>query len=312
MHPSDVHFIDSGDFKFDFHNGRATSSVARNGFLDPEIASEGLKAVDKIILSDGEQVAWAPPQAKPVIPDWSQNKSIAHYFGRVGYQTWPCWFYHPTEKEVLIKDAKEAFERFGIQRRKATDRERAQFGAGEWVWDTPDGCLWQSQPYPKNVPGKFDPNIGAQGKNYVPRAPDPQIAQHALIEQLVTAMQGGQNQFLGQLIAAMGGRPPAAPGAAGVPEGIDAADWKEFQEFQEFKRQRACIPVSTMDGRPAEPDGEKAEWIAKAEECGIKIDRRWSAEKIRNHVMTELERRLAEAENANVALSDSIAALANE
>src|ERR1017187_1691633 len=93
------------------------------GLLDPEIAKEG----EKVIYSDGETIQWTPPPPRPVMPDWSQIKSIARYFNRHGFQPWPAWLYHPTEEPRLLKDAKDG-EEIGIVYRHATTDEHARYG----------------------------------------------------------------------------------------------------------------------------------------------------------------------------------------
>ena len=66
------------------------------GVLAREIAEEG----QPVAISD--EVGWAPPPVKPIIPDYSEVKSIKHYFGRSGYKTFPAWFYHPKEPKRLV------------------------------------------------------------------------------------------------------------------------------------------------------------------------------------------------------------------
>src|SRR6266436_1664891 len=129
------------------------------GVLDLEIAGEG----QKVILSDGEQVAWTPPPPRPVVPDWSQIKSIQQYFNRTGYRVWPSWLYHPTEEARLVKDQDEAAE-LGVCYREATPDEHNRYGK-KHVWDWTNESQWRPTPY--HAP-KFDPQKPAQGKVYIP------------------------------------------------------------------------------------------------------------------------------------------------
>src|SRR5262245_24120542 len=124
------------------------------GYLDPEIAGEG----QKVLLSDGEQVDFSPPPPKPVMPDWSQIKSIRKYFGRTKHAVYPAWLYHPTEPARVVKNADEAAV-LGVCYRDATVDERGRYGITH-TWDWKDGCLWRAIPY---GPPKLDLNNLGQG-----------------------------------------------------------------------------------------------------------------------------------------------------
>lgn len=259
--------VTSGDFQFDFHTGRPVSRVGQRMALDPEIANEGQKAV---ILSDGDVVSYNPPSVKAVIPDWSEIKSIKHYFHRTGYRAWPAWFYHPDGHSRLFKDAQEA-SGVGITLRAATFAEKGQYGR-DWVWDISES-VWSPIPYPGTQ--KFDPNNVGQGKTYVASPPNPRVAQNELLAELIptvvaavtTALKGG--------------------GAMNAPPSVDPKEWDEFLAFQAFKKTQEALG----EDKPKAVDPERAEWEAKAKDAGIKVDGRWSLVKLREHVAAELEKR---------------------
>ncbi len=245
---------------------------AQVGVLDPEIAGEG----EKIIMSDGDTVTWTPPPAKPVIPDWSQVKSLRKYFGRVGLQVWPAWLYHPTEPARLLKDAHEAAE-LGICFRETTSDERAQFGGTRHRWAWRDDCKWRPDPY--NVVA-FDPTKPGHGKYYIATPANPIVAQDALLERLIPLVTAS-------VVAAMKG------GGGSAPAHVSAGDWKEFQEFQAWKK--SVETVETLVDEAAKPawientgnalaGDERSAWEERAHNKGIKVDGRWSLERLKAEV----------------------------
>jgi len=236
------------------------------GYLDPEIAGEG----SKIILSDGEQVNWSPPPPKPVMPDWSGIKSIQKYFNRSGYVVWPAWLYHPTQEPRLVKNAHEAAE-LGICYREASFDEKGRYGR-DHVWDWKDDCEWRPQPFGKAV---FDPKNPGHGKTYVPSAPNPIVAQNQLLEALIPTVTAAV------VTALKGGAGPAAPAH------IDPAQWEEFLAFQAFKKTTQA--VDALDEKsPAlnfgHGEDDRAMWEEAAKRKGIKVDGRWSLERLRAEV----------------------------
>ena len=249
------------------------------GYLDPEIAGEGVK----VIHSDGEQVNWTPPPVRPVMPDWSQIKSIQKYFNRSGYQTWPSWLYHPTEAPRIVKNAEEAGE-LGVCYREATDDERAKYGK-KTVWDWADDSKWRPTPYERDL--KFDPTKLGQGKTYIPTAPNPRVAQHELVEALIPQVAAA----VAQALKATG---PSAPAH------IDPKQWDAFLQFQAFQK-----TAETVDALKEESDAslasahtnalsavysedddadERSLWIDEAKRLNVKIDGRWSLERIKEAV----------------------------
>lgn len=252
------------------------------GSLSPEIAGEG----QKVIMSDGELITWNPPPPKPVMPDWSEIKSIRHYFNRTGFRVWPAWLYHPTDDARIVKNADEAAE-LGVCYREASIDEKGRYGL-DHVWDWKDDSQWRPTPYPGTT--KYNPNRIEQGKNYVPTAPNPVHAQHDLAALLIP-------QVAAAVAAALKSTGPAAPAK------VDPAQWDAFLEFQAWQKTREAVDVltepeaaaDTGQEEPAEPqqpnplaaltpEQDRALWLEEAARKGIKIDKRWSLERIKTEV----------------------------
>lgn len=250
------------------------------GYLDPEIAGEGAK----VILSDGEHVSWNPPPARPIMPDWSEIKSIARYFHRTGYEVYPAWLYHPTEEPRLVKNADEA-AKLGVCYRQATIEEKGRYGLNA-VWDWQDDSHWRPQPH---AAPKFDPKKPGQGKTYLPAAPNPANEQSRLLEALVPAVAAA----VAQSLKATG---PAAPAT------IDPKDWDAFLQFQAFQKASQALDVVKETASQEQPgnalagagdlldeSGERADLEAQAAAKGIKVDGRWSNARLK----AELEKAAA-------------------
>lgn len=273
--------IVQGDFKFDIKTGRPVGMAAHRQMLDSSIAGEGEK------VSDGPQrLSWNPRPRKPIIPDMSEIPSIQKYFNRVGFDPWPAWLYHPVHPAILIEDvwdhtydpprrvctAAEAADQLGIRYVRSSADDRRRHGK-EFVWEWDADCLWRPQPYEENLPNRFDYTQPGYGKTYVAQQPDPVQAQNALMRELVEAFKtGGQKNGLDieallTLVKAIKGDPPQATDTAAI-----------------------------MDAAAKTHDDEREAWEVKAREAGIKIDGRWSLDKLRKHVMSELEARIHEAE----------------
>lgn len=244
-------------------------SRADVGVLDPEIAGEG----ERVIHSDGEQISWTPPPAKPVMPDWSQIKSIRKYFGRTGHQVWPAWVYHPTEQPRLLKNADEGAT-IGICYRDATMDERSRYGH-KAVWDWSEDCLWRPQPYPGTQ--KFDPQKPGQGKTYMPAAPNPAVAQNALLEALIPTVTAA-------VVTALKANGP------GAPANIDPQQWEAFLQFQAFQKTAAAVDEVKRDvavnalAAGSDAETEWSLWEEEARSKGIKVDGRWSLERLKSEV----------------------------
>jgi hypothetical protein len=257
------------------------------GVLSPDIAGEGVK----VMLSDGDIVSFNPPAAKPVIPDMSGIKAIAHYFNRTGYRVFPAWLYHPTEEPRVVKDANEAAD-LGVCYREASIDERGRYGR-DHVWDWKDECLWRPQPYEGTL--KFDPLKAAQGKEYIRSPANPVVAQNELVAMLIP-------QVAAAVASALKANGPAAPST------VDPAQWDQFLQFQAWQKTKDVVetvlqpeadpaamktltdyvPIEDEAESPAltnlTPDQERTLWVAEAERKGIKVDGRWNLDRLKSEV----------------------------
>jgi hypothetical protein len=236
------------------------------GVLSPEIAGEG----QQIMNSQGEIVNWNPPPQRLVMPDWSQIKKIQKYFNRKDHSDWPSYIYNKDTGETrIMKNAEEAAQ-FGIGIRKRNEDEAARFGAGN-TWDWEKDSPWRPQPSAKHV------------------KPDPKSTGKILVE--TSRPQVSMEQTVAAVVAAvterMKGQTPSAP------SNVSNSDWDEFQRFIAFKKASELTgmekPEKAVDGGEinanALSDGqEKNLWIEEATSRGIKVDKRWSVDRIKAEV----------------------------
>jgi hypothetical protein len=242
------------------------------GYLDAEIAGEG----QRVVLSDGDQVAWTPPPVKPAIPDMSQIKAIRHYFGRVGYQVYPAWLYHPTEEPRLVKNAQEAAG-LGVCYREATVDEKSRYGI-KHVWDWEEGAQWRPNAWKEP---KFDPNRPGTGKIYTATAPNPVHAQNAMIEALIPKVA----EAVTKVLRSDG---PSAPAH------VDPAQWDAFLQFQAWQKTQGAVNAMAQEIEPAvveanpdaalSPEQERLLWEEEARRKGVKTDGRWSLERLKAEI----------------------------
>lgn len=245
---------------------------AQVGYLDPEIAGEG----QKVILSDGDQVSWTPPPPRPVMPDWSQIKSIARYFNRQGHVVYPAWLYHPTEQPRLVKNADDAAA-LGVCYRKTTADEQGRYGLlSMWDWD--DGSEWRPKPH---GPVKFDPANPGTGKTYIAATANAASSQHQLIQDLIPAVAAAVAQSL-------------KSSGPGTPANVDPKDWDEFVQFKAWQKSKEAVEI-VADEVATEPTGnaldtsepsedEREAWVAEAERKGVKVDKRWGIDRLKAEV----------------------------
>ncbi len=238
------------------------------GYLDPEIAGEGIK------VSLGEKISYNTPATTAPIPDWSKIKltkaadgrviNFQAYFYKTGYEPWPAWLYHPTEPAKLVDDQKAGAE-LGVYYREATQDERMRMGGKTALWDWAKDTLWRPMPYD----GTQKPDIKAYGKELVIARADPALAQNALLAALVEALgkntasasATAQTQLVEALVAALaksGGSLPAAP-------------------VEEAPAESSALSGIT-------PDEERELWKTEAEAKGIKVDGRWSIQRIKDEI----------------------------
>lgn len=242
------------------------------GVLSPDIAGEGAK----VLMVDGEVITFNPSPPKPVMPDWSEIKSIRHYFNRTGFKVFPAWLYHPTEQPRIVKDAHEAAE-LGVCWREATIEEKGRYGL-EHVWDWKEDCEWRQTPF--KTERKYDPRKPEQGKEYIATPVAQATANRELLNTVLPEVTAA-------VVAAL------KQGGSVAPDKIDPKQWESFLAFQAWQKTQQAIdliaPVigNAAEGNalaPTEPipeENERALWEAEAERKGIKVDGRWSLERLK-------------------------------
>jgi len=251
------------------------------GTLSPDIAGEGAK----VIMSDGDVLSFNLPPPKPVMPDWSEIKSIRHYFNRTGFRPFPAWLFHPTEQPRIVKDEFEAAE-LGVCYREASMEEKGRYGR-DHVWDWQDNSPWRPQPYAGTT--KFNPSKLEQGKNYVPTQQSQSSSNRELLNTVLPEVTAA-------VVAAL------KQGGSVNPDKVDSKQWDEFLAFQAWKKTQEAIDEIAPVSFPAEldvedesivdspvltaldPAAERAAWEAEAKSKGIKVDGRWSLERLKTEV----------------------------
>jgi hypothetical protein len=236
------------------------------GYLDRDIAGEG----DGVVLSDGEKVSFTPPPVKSAVPDISAVKSVVRYFHRVGFTPFPCWIYHPTKDPIMVYNQEESSEHGVIYRETSAD-ERARYGRAH-MYDWREDTEWRPSPFPKDI--KFDPNKQYAGKNIVWPTTTGAAMQDALIEKLIP-------QVAASVAAALKLANPQAPA------NVEPKDWSAFQEFLAWQKAGEATREAVRDvveDNAAAPSDERAAWVAEAERLEIKIDKRWSTERLKSEV----------------------------
>lgn len=226
-------------------NPNAIPSKSQVGSLAAEIAGEGYK------VSEGTKGTWTPPPKQQMYPDWSKIAPIAHYFGRSDMQPWPSWIYHKTEQPRIVKDAEEAAQ-YGIIFREATEDER-MIGQTMPRYDFRRGTEWRTQPWPGTQ--GFDVQKMGAGKNYEPPKPNYERAQHDMMGNLVAALQKG-----GTGTGSVDAETIAAIVAATV---------------------KAMQPAPADATQDADEEADRADLISIAEQRGVKVDKRWSTERLK-------------------------------
>lgn len=230
------------------------------GIFNPESIGEGQSM--KVVLSNGEQEEWNPPALQSAFPDWSKVPSIRKYFGRKGGPVYPAWLFHPVESDKRVETAEEA-EELGVFYREATLEERGQFGIQSlWDWKRgEDDLKWRPFPQQRR---KFDPKNAETGKIYQTATASSQPN----IESLVAAVTASV------LTAMKSGAAPSAPAT------VDPKKWERFLEFEAFEKTTEVVNALAS----SEEEDDRATWIAEAERLGMKVDKRWSTERLKSEV----------------------------
>lgn len=246
-------------------------------YLAPEIANEGYHA---------ESFAeWAPAVEEARVPDysWLKGTKFAKYFPKLSgrpyqHQTFPCWLYHPKHEPRLIRDlmkqdgpddaptlvkkAVDIARELGCEYRASTQAEIAQgFPPNRWVIIGD----WRPTPYEKDK--KFNPSKPDTGKHFVSTR-EPAQSNHDMIGGIVAAVMA---QMQTQ---------PAAPAQNNDP------DWIEYQAFKKWKEAMAAGDESVpAPGVNALSDlDERQLWEEEAKAKGIRVDGRWSLERLKAEV----------------------------
>lgn len=247
-------------------SGRRLPARSQVGVVSADILGEG----EKVILSDGNQVVHRRKVPPPVMPDWSKIESIAHYFGREGFAVFPAWLYHPTEPKRIVMNADQAME-LGVCYREATMEERGRYNV-QHVWDWTAETKWRPTPL---VVEKFDPLNPGIGKTLVLARPDARTENNTLLAELIPAVAAAVAKSL-----------QSAEGPQAPPD-LDPARWAAFLEFEAWqKAQQAVEGMAAAGGGALTPTGEaeRAAWEQRAEAKGIRVDRRWSLERLKAEV----------------------------
>lgn len=233
------------------------------GVFDPESIGEG-QSLKAAVLSEGQAEEWNPPALQSAFPDWSKIPQLRKYFGRKGGPVYPAWLFHPTDADRQVHNAEEAGD-LGVIYRETTPDERYQFGK-DAIWDWKKGEEDQQwRPFPQQR-RKFDPNHMETGKIYLP----PTASSQPNIESLVAAVTAS-------VLSAMKATSPVAPSH------VNSKEWDEFLAFQAFKK-----TTETVNALSSEDEGdERTSWLAEAERLGMKVDKRWSTERLKTEVQAK-------------------------
>lgn len=242
-------------------------------YLDPEIRDEGVSA----------EAAWHPAVEKARIPTYEGIKSLRKYFPQysgIPYQhkVFPCWLYNqrtgearliddvfkhqgPDEPPKLIKRGAEIAKELGCEWRKSTQEERGM-GAGPERWAWAKDSEWRPWPaegkavkYPPGMPGEGGKHLVSEKQANASISPD-------MITAIVAAVSA---QFADK---------------TGAPPQYD----QDRAEFEAFKAWRAAQAAHAEPAHNNALHDEKAVLIARAEELGLDVDKRWGAERIRAEI----------------------------
>lgn len=241
-------------------------------YLPAEIANEGQKAGAIVTDNNDGSGDYQPPMDLPHVPDYKGIKSIAKYFPQYSnrpyvHKPFPAWVYHMTKEPMLIHD-------------KINSEGRVIKTAAEWAAEL--GLTWEGPPRMRwNVSGEWNPEPVAAPKSKTAGTGK------VLVEAVKTiASQASDNiaTIIAAVMAAMGkAEKPGTNALAADP------DYAAFLAFKEFQKQAgappAAQPVETQaQGSVLSAEDEKAVLIDAASERGVKIDKRWSVERLKEEL----------------------------
>ena len=72
-------------------------------------------------------------------------------------------------------------------------------------------------------------------------------------------------------------------GASAAPAHVNSKEWEEFLAFQAFKKTTETVNALASE----EADDERSTWIAEADRLGMKVDKRWSTERLKSEVQAK-------------------------
>lgn len=270
------------------------------------------------ILSEGDNAdTWQPFMDKPKIPTYEGIKSIRKYFPQfsgIPYQpnqhVFPAHFYHPDGRTMLIRDkytsedpprleksAKEQAKALGIEYRQSTFEEKAQ-GFPEFRWVFGADCKWRTIPFEAHT--KFDP-VNVQHSKTVVYPQHQSGGGGVSAEQIAAIVSAVASQFEERA---------ARNGKASLATDPEFAEYQQFKQWLASKEVQETVPqakevadildkeVSELNSliapvatnevviggtEAAEADVKQA-LIDEARKRGIKVDGRWSMQRLQTEI----------------------------
>ena len=251
-------------------------------YLDPEIANEGQSAnnwqpgawTNSTPVSEDE---FQPDIEPPHIPDYAmlkKHKNYAKYFRPYRYQPFPAFVYHQTMGERIVRS-----------------KEEAQTLGADWTRFVP---VWFHQTFGRKVmkseaevselglgwaPGRFSENdkvwVSARdmGGKALPIKTDTQRLTEALVAGLTQKKDANfdPTAIAAIVSAVMSAIPQPQPLQSKAPKAEDL-----------MPPELAPVPVKTVD--PLDAMLERTALLELAEKEGVKIDGRWSVERIKKEL----------------------------
>lgn len=255
-------------------------------YLDPEIANEGIKVVPGAngALEEGEE--YQPFVEEPHIPDYKSFKTPKHplskYFRPYKHKAFPAIFYRADGATKMVSSIEDATK---LGCRLGTAEEGFRWHCtGEWV----------AKPFAAHT--KFDSTKLGTGKAQPP--PTQTEAMSKAIADALKSVQSGASAVTDQVstivaavIAAMKmiGAPAAVPEAPVVASAAGAAEAAKPAPVAAAPAPPPAaeadpldIPLALRRTPTVELSAEEKKklLIEAAEEKGVKIDKRWSFERI--------------------------------
>ena len=224
-------------------------------YLDPSIANEGVH-VDKWnpgawANTVGDDEEWQPDVEPPRITDYAAFKKHKHYgqyFKPYRYRPFPAWMYHATEEPRIVKSKEEVIAL---------------------------GPAWSP------VPNK--PRIDMTGKS-IPGKSQTERLGEIIAESLATKSTGAgavDPTAIAAIVAAvMAALPQNQPAAAAVVASVPVDPPSDVEGLRAFAEKAS----DGDDEHPGHGSIERKALIELAEKEGVKIDGRWSNDRIKKEL----------------------------